>query len=145
MKEFYSDLPREVESDSIIMDFMNGVLLAAPRSFWQFKDEIDFKLVVNGCGPSGVGDRLVPDSVWGLKITDACAIHDWMFTVFNDEKGFGLANQVFLDNMVRINKDKTKWGWLRKLRSRRILKYYYAVKNFGRVFFYDAHRGLYES
>ena len=144
IKEFYSDLPKEVEADPIIMGFMYSVLLAAPYSFWQFKDELDFKLVVNGCGPKGVGDKLIPDSVWGLKITDACAIHDWMFTIFNDEAGFRLANQVFLDNMTRINKEKTKWNWLMKLRSRRILKYYYAVKNFGRVFFYDAHRGLYE-
>lgn len=140
--DFYKTLPIPVDHDPIFINNLDGNLLAAPASFWTFLGQ-DTSDVVNGCGTGGTGDFLVPDTVYFLSIKPACKIHDWMFTIFNDEAGFKLANQVFLDNMHRINREKSKHGWLKWLRGRRIMKYYLSVKCFGRLFFYDAHLSLY--
>ena len=148
IENFLKDLPHKIEDDPVIIRRLFEFHLAAPTSFWDGYEDIEaidsFRLIVNGCGPGGVGDRLVPDTVWGLNIKPACMIHDWCFTVFNCEKGFDLSNQLFLDNMLRINKAHTEYSWLRWLRSRRILKYYAAVHALGRLFYYDAHLHIYE-
>jgi len=136
------DIPYHVDEDPVCLGCLDGITLAAPKSFWDATDETRGE-VVNGCGPGGLGDFLVPDTVWGLNIKPACKIHDWCFVVFNDEAGFKLSNRIFMDNMERINRAKTTCGWLRWLRSMRIRKYYRAVSDFGRLFFYDAHVGLY--
>ena len=34
--------------------------------------------VCNGAGPGRIGDLFVPDSFWGLVITDAADVHDLM-------------------------------------------------------------------
>lgn len=144
IKDFYKQLPISIDNDSVVIKSLDGYDLAAPESFWTFQDQ-DMSAAVNGCGPGGVGDFLVPDTVYGLSIKPACKIHDWMYTIYNDEAGFNMANQIFIDNMIRINNKDTKYTWLKWLRIRRILKYYIAVKNFGRLFFYDAHLDLYDN
>jgi len=143
LKDFYKSLPILPDYDPIVLGHLDGYDLAAPTSFWGFLGQ-DTSAAVNGCGPGGTGDFLVPDTAYGLSLKPACKIHDWMYTIFNSETGFKLANQIFLDNMHRINNATTKNCWLRWLRRRRILKYYLAVKDFGRLFFYDAHVSLYE-
>ena len=143
IKEFYKQIPINIKDDHIIINCLDGYNLAAPESFWTFISQ-DMSDVVNGCGSGGMGDFLIPDTIYGLSIKPACKIHDWMYTIYNDEAGFKLANQIFLDNMIRINNKETKYTWLKWLRRRRILKYYNAVRDFGRLFFYDAHINLYE-
>jgi hypothetical protein len=143
ISEFYKRLPVVAICDPIRFGYLDGYILAAPESFWDFAGQ-DMSAAVNGCGPGGIGDSLVPDTVYLLSIKAACKIHDWMYTIYNDEFGFELANQIFLDNMIRINNAATKNRLLKYLRSRRILKYYLAVRYFGRLFFYDAHIDLYQ-
>ena len=143
IKEFYKSLPIVAVCDFITIGDLDGYKLAAPSSFWAFLGQ-DMSAAVNGCGPGGTGDFLVPDTAYGLSLKPACKIHDWMYTIYNDEAGFKLANQVFLDNMIRINNSASKHVWLKWVRMRRILKYYRAVRDFGRLFFYDAHISLYE-
>jgi len=146
LSEFYKSLPVVAVCDSISLGMLVGYKLAAPDSFWYYSGfGNDLGDVINGCGPGGLGDLLIPDRVYGLNIKPACKIHDWMYTIYNDEVGFDLANQIFLDNMIRINNAATKSRLLKYLRSRRILKYYRAVRNFGRLFFYDAHVDLYNN
>ena len=142
--EFYKRLPVPADMAQIEFGDVDGCQLAAPKSFWYFRT-LDLSDIINGCGPGGAGDRLIPDTVYGLSVKPACAIHDWMYTIFNDEAGFKLSNSLFLDNMTRINKSATKNSVIRFLRSRRIVKYYLAVKDFGRLFYYDNHVGLYDS
>jgi hypothetical protein len=143
--EFYKSLPVIAICDQIRFGSLDGYLLTAPESFWYYSGFCnDLGGVINGCGPGGLGDLLIPDRVYGLNIKPACKIHDWMYTIYNDEFGFELANKIFLDNMIRINNSATKNRLLKYLRSRRILKYYLAVRYFGRLFFYDAHIDLYQ-
>lgn len=46
--------------------------LNAPDEFWNLSLE-ELRSIVNrgGCGPGDSGDRLVPDTVWGLNIKPA--------------------------------------------------------------------------
>lgn len=144
IKAFYQTLPVKTEACEIVLGNLDGFRLAAPQSFWDYLDQ-DMSDVVNGCGPGGLGDRIVPDNVYFLSIKAACKIHDWMFTILNDEHGFLLSNQVFLDNMLRINHARTKNKLLYLLRFKRIQKYYRMVTDFGRLFYYDNHVSLYEN
>lgn len=46
--------------------------LDAPHGFWELTLEELRKVVKRGgCGPGDKGDRLVPDTVWGLNIKPA--------------------------------------------------------------------------
>jgi len=114
------NLPLKLEGDPIELGYLDGYELAAPKSFF------------------------VPDTVWFLNIKPACKVHDWMFTVYNCLEGFELSNDIFHDNMERINRS-TKNKYLRWLRSKRIEKYKKACSSaLGRLFYFDAHVGLYD-
>ncbi len=141
MKQFLNSLPLDIASDPIIIKRTpDKYMLAAPESYWSATPEIKDS-VTNGCGSKGFG-FLVPDKIFGMSITPACDIHDWMCLVYNDEAGFKLSTQVFFDNMQRINHAKSQCRFLERLRASRIKLYYRAVKDFGRLFYYDAHVDL---
>ena len=110
--------------------------LFAPDEFWDTKD-VHWDDMEGGCGPGGVGDWLVPDTVWGLNIRPACVIHDWMYAFGETLEDKMRADRVFLNNMVRIVIHNTKNGILLKLRLRRTRTYYEAVKRFGGPAFWD--------
>ncbi len=110
--------------------------LFAPRTYWEATPEERGKHV-NGCGPDGWKGKLVPDTLWGLKVTESCYIHDWMYdfgTTIDDKI---VADRVFLNNMLRQIECGLSWGWLRRLRRRRARIYYEAVKRFGGPAFWD--------
>ena len=103
------------------------VELYAPLAFHDMTDD-ERSTCCNGCGAAGKG-YLVPDSMYGLSVTEPCNIHDWQYahgsTIADKEE----ADRVFLNNCLRLINDSSKW--LRWLRRRRALKYYWVVKNFG--------------
>ncbi len=143
MKQFLNSLPLDIASDPIIIkQTPDKYMLAAPESYWSATPEIK-NSVTNGCGSKGFG-FLVPDKIFGMSITPACNVHDWMCLVYNDEAGFKLSTQVFFDNMQRINKAKTKCRFLARLRRCGIMRYYQAVRNYGRLFYYDSHLDMIE-
>jgi hypothetical protein len=84
---------------------------------------------------------LIPDRIWGLKITEACNIHDWMYRVDDDNGGKDHADTTFRQNMHYLINKGIQWKWLKKLRRIRAgiyykvvsgkigLKYYNALKN----------------
>jgi len=93
--------------------------------------------VVNGCGTSGWKGLLVPETLWGLSVTESCDIHDWMYhhgeTLEDKEK----ADRVFLNNMVRTINHQKSWRWLKKLRLHRAKIYHMAVADFGGAAFWE--------
>lgn len=104
--------------------------LYAPKAYW----DMDPKMVdeiTGGCGPGGVGDRFVPDTVYLLSIFDACRIHDWMYRFGETLADKDEADRIFLNNMVRIVEASRGPKWLKKLRLRRVQKYYLAVHLLG--------------
>jgi len=101
--------------------------LFAPEGYWKLTPEEKEK-IVNGAGPKGYG-WLVPDTIWGLSITEAANIHDFCYAVGTTIDDKIEADRIFMNNMVRLI-SAGKW-WLKGLRMRRARKYYLAVKHFG--------------
>jgi hypothetical protein len=104
--------------------------LFAPAEYWAL-DPQQRADVCNGCGTKGLCGYVIPDTIWGLCITPACNIHDYMY-----EAGWYIedkeeADRVFLNNMLRIIDAETRFDWLKRLRSRRARVYYEAVRLFG--------------
>jgi hypothetical protein len=110
--------------------------LFAPMSYRGAPKEVR-DIAVNGCGTGGWKGALVPETMWGLDIREACNIHDWMYlageTIADKEE----ADRVFLNNLLRIIETDSRWEWLAALRRRRALKYYEAVRVFGGPAFWN--------
>ena len=101
--------------------------LFAPASYWSCTDAMRHE-IVSGCGPGkGWKANLVPETLWGLSVHEACDIHDWMYHLGETIEDKKEADRVFLNNMIRIIDGKTRWNLLRKLRLRRARLYYQAV------------------
>ena len=118
--------------------------LVAPMEYWKIPPE-DMHLHVSGrCGPGkGLGDKLVPETLWGLSVTPACEIHDFMYSFGEKTAEYkDIADKVFLSNMLTIIDKKTRYKALKYLRKKRAFKYYVAVSTFGDACFYD--RGSHE-
>ncbi|MCB0369033.1 MAG: hypothetical protein KDD45_06155 [Bdellovibrionales bacterium] len=104
--------------------------LIAPIEYWNVTALIKPSFI-NGCG-SGITERIVPDSLFGLDISEACSIHDYMYELGKDRTK---ANDVFLDNMISIIERRTNSMILKGLRKMKAYIYYYAVKLFGGFYF----------
>jgi hypothetical protein len=110
---------------------LNPLKLFAPAGYWTCSDSVRLR-IVSGCGPGGGWKALlVPETLWGLSVNEACNIHDWMYHVGETIEEKKEADRVFLNNMIRIIDAKTRWNWLKRLRLRRAKIYYLAVCWFG--------------
>lgn len=87
--------------------------------------------VVNGCGTSGWKGALVPETLWGLSVTPACNIHDWMYAIGSTIAEKEEADRVFLNNMLRLIEVAGGIWLLQRLRRHRAWVYYQAVHRFG--------------
>ena len=76
----------------------SGCLLWAPRTFLAL-DPDELPLLYNGCGPSGLFARVVPEHVLRLKITFLCYIHDHMYEMCACEADEDVADAVFAANL----------------------------------------------
>ena len=104
-----------------------------PESYFTASDEVR-KLVVNGCGAGGWKFDIVPDTIYGLNITEECNIHDWMYDQGSTAEDKAFADKVLLHNLlVKIN---DAFVLLRPLRRIRAYEYYEAVKLFGNSAFW---------
>lgn len=56
------------------------------------------------CGPgTGLADSLVPDDIYGIKISPACYLHDVMWEMAEGTwRDFHYSNSVFFHNILRI-------------------------------------------
>jgi hypothetical protein len=115
---------------------MKQANLFAPESYWNL-DPVLKEAIESGCGPEGFFGWLIPETIYGLKITAACNIHDYMYAVGKTEEDRLEADSVFLNNMIRIIDTNTKWGWLKRLRYARAKTYYNAVSTFGGPFYWE--------
>lgn len=113
--------------------------LFADPECWEFKKRYPDEFDSFGCGPGGLGDFLVPDTIYGLSVKPCCAIHDWYYRFYpgNTEMDRELADRVFKNNMVRLVTAKTKWWWLKRLRLRRVKTYYSMVRFAGATAFFN--------
>ncbi len=110
-------------------------MLYAPESYWKASAEERTKRC-NGCGTKGLGGWLVPDTLYGLNITEACNIHDWMYAKGKVIADKDSADRAFLNNMLRIIEAESS-AWFKSIRKRRAWAYYLAVKQFGGAAFWS--------
>lgn len=110
--------------------------LFAPENYVWATPEIR-AMVANGCGPGGWKIDLIPDTIWGLSITEACNIHDWMYTTGETLADKEEADRVFLNNILRLIDAADSIWLLRKLRRIRAREYFEAVSHFGGPAFWD--------
>lgn len=108
--------------------------LYAPESYWNATPE-QRKVVCNGCGVAGWKGKLVPNTMWGLDISKACDIHDWMYHYGNTEEDRCEADRVFLNNLIRIINAHD--GMLAAIRRYRATTYYNTVRAYGGAAFWD--------
>ena len=111
--------------------------LQSPVSFQDATDRAK-ELIVNGAGPRKWG-WTVPDTLYGLSITDAANIHDWGYAEARTNDDRLNADMLFLRNMVvLILIEDMNSGWLGRrltfLRLSRAIKYFVAVWRLGKHF-----------
>lgn len=118
--------------------------LAAPPAFWTCPPEVK-KACCNGAGPKGLVGWFVPDRIYGVSITEAANIHDWMYTWAELDVDKEIADLTFLCNCIEIiNECTTSISVLRfimlHLRHRVCIDYYEAVEELGVSAFKNAFR-----
>ncbi len=108
--------------------------LFADIECWEFKRAHPEEFASYGCGPGKIGDWLVPDTVYGLSIRDACRIHDW-----DTRHGSGVSKEHrklcdvrFKDNMFIIVKAGTDNWFLLRVRLTRCRFYFWMVRSCGK-------------
>jgi hypothetical protein len=113
---------------------MKASILYAPDWYWLLPQEEREK---GRCGAGeGLGEKLVPETIYFLSIRGACQIHDKMYWKGKTSKDKQEADRVFLNNILRIIDANTSNSLLKWLRRRRAYKYYEAVANFGGAAFW---------
>lgn len=90
----------------------------------------------NGCGDSKTS-RIVPDTIYGLSIFEACRLHDWAYVMGKTVEDKNLADFEFLQNLLTIINEHKSWYYPHWLARRRAMTYYDAVTRFGHDAFYE--------
>ena len=109
--------------------------LFAPPAYWRLPEDERKSL---RCGPGrGVLELLVPETIYGVSVSAACSIHDFMYAVGVTDTDKADADEVFLNNMIRIIEAHRGLWLFQWLRLRRALIYYEAVKHFGGPAFWN--------
>jgi len=107
-------------------------MLYAPKAYWVATPE-ELQKVCNGCGAKG--NIKVPDKLFGLPITEACNIHDYMFEFGKTHGDFIFANAIFLLNMVMLITENSSW-YSKLLRLGSAVQYFTFVMIYGETFFW---------
>jgi len=83
-----------------------------------------------GCGPGGVGDWLVPDTMWGLSVKPACQQHDhdYRFGSGSSEEHRKQCDIRMRLNMLIIVDAESKTKTFKALRHIRVNTYYLMVR-----------------
>jgi len=108
--------------------------LIAEEACWKFQANYPEEFHDYGCGPGGLGDWFVPDTMWGLSVRPACKIHDWDY---RHGEGCSEEHRRECDERLRKNcliivDQFSKSEILRHLRHIRVNTYFYMVHWFGK-------------
>jgi len=107
-----------------------------------------YNVDLNGCGPQGWREKVVPDKawwLWGVNFKRACMEHDLCYGLGGDEGDRFEADCRFRDNIRKAMDNHwfcKMWGWRPSVKARMKLtevSYYRAVKYGGKgSFFYHS-------
>lgn len=109
------------------------ITLYAPLGYRKLTKE-EKKTICNGCGAKG--GITVPSTFYGLDISAACDIHDYMYYAGKTNADKEAADRIFLNNLNRIIEARS-CCILKYLRQSRAKKYYKGVKYFGSSAFWE--------
>ena len=110
--------------------------LKVPKSLYSF-DDATLAMIVNGCGPRGFGDKVVPDKILFISVKMACVIHDFMYESGTTLAHKNKADDWFLYNMLQITRKDSKFIVFLLIRERLAFTYYQAVVEFGEECYKD--------
>lgn len=88
----------------------------------------------NGCG-SGWKEPLVPDTLGGIDISEACSIHDYMYEEGGAENDREYADRCFLFNMLTIIHRDDTWITNEDVAIKWAILYYQTVREYGEQYF----------
>jgi hypothetical protein len=109
--------------------------LYAPFEYWNASAE-ERTRHCNGCGSDlDLSGKLVPDTLYGLNIREACCIHDWMYSFGKTAGDKYFSDAVFMMNMASIIVRSSTWV-MKILRLLRAAKFYSAVVLHGEASFF---------
>lgn len=110
--------------------------LFAPSAYWTLSTAARLS-ICNGCGTKGIG-KVVPEHIWGVCITTACYIHDFMYHIGETIADKEEADRTFLNNMIRLIENESKFFLAKRIRLRCAYGFYAAVRDFGGPAFWNA-------
>jgi len=93
----------------------------------------DFK--GNGCGPDGWKGGLIPDTLGGINISEACSIHDYDYSIGGNDDDRERYNLHFLCNMLMIIRRDDTWYTNEDIALKWAMQYYLAVEECGKEYF----------
>jgi len=91
------------------------------------------KKELNGCGPDGFLNRLIPDAILGTSVKASCNVHDFTFIKATNQKEHKKSDDEFLLNMlseIESGKGSKFKKWIRKKMAH---IYYAAVRAYSIV------------
>jgi len=109
---------------------MTTALLFAPAEYWRLTRD-EKSRICNGCGAKGLCGYVIPDTIWGLCITEPCDIHDYQYETGLTHEDKMSADRSLLYNILRLIDAAGGNAILKYLRRRRAYKYYEGVCAFG--------------
>ena len=108
--------------------------IVAPAEVWaemydllHSLDNDKIKARMNGCGSMGAGG-IVPDTIWGLRVTAICNIHDITHALAETPEDCIKSNKLFLSNLITFINNNSANFVMRVLRRYRAVTYYSAVE-----------------
>lgn len=106
---------------------LEGVPLLAPQGVLLPFTKISECPPCCGAG-DGIGEKLIPETMWGLPISPACYIHDKEWPLAQPTwEAFHASNSHFLHNLVTLVNYTSQSDILRHIRLYRCVTYYNAV------------------
>lgn len=126
-----------METKSIVIENVPFII----PSFIQWPD-IKLSDFGDYCGAGdGLGAKIVPDTLWGLKVSPACYIHDVSWEVAEPNwHDFHQTNAMFMYNLSSIIMNRSRHWLLKYLRLYRCVTYYTAVDSIGAKIFWNVKR-----
>lgn len=121
-----------MQRDQTKYDYTESGLIA-PESYLSSSKE-EKLAVINGCGPDGSINEIIPDYILGMKAVEACHIHDWEFEKAKSQDEYKKADKNFKKNLLTLVENKTENNLLKAARRAVAHIYYWAARGYSKIF-----------
>lgn len=106
---------------------MNSKKLITPDTYLIATPE-EKGLVVNTCGPEGFLNQIIPNTIFGSSVVEACNRHDWMLNEAKSKEELKVADSTFKHNLEVLTANPNDGPILRALKFLAIRIYFGAVR-----------------